>query len=200
MGPDQRLFAAHEEVLCLSPFFDAALKGYYWGDESKKVVLPEEIPEVLSSILEYLYKGDYYPNLVHNKRRNSWELEDAKDPHKLGGPGGVQSTIHHPGVGGDLLKDTAIYCAAGKFGLEELQRLALRKQGLQSGISVDVILRSARFAYDHTPETDSRLRAHFLTLIVRSRKVFKRSGTMQMEMQIGGSALYVQLFVGKAFV
>ena len=189
VGPDQRLFAAHEEVLCLSPFFDAALKGYYWGEESKKVVLPEEIPEVLSSILEYLYKGDYYPRLIHNKRRNSWELEDAEDPQKFGGRGGVESTIYHPGIGGELLKDTAIYCAAGKFGLDELQRLALRKQGLQSGISVDVILRSARFAYDHTPESDSRLRAHFLTLIVRSRKVFKRSGTMQAEMQMGGSAL-----------
>ena len=189
VGPDQRLFAAHEEVLCLSPFFDAALKGYYWGNESKKVVLPEEMPEVLSSILEYLYKGDYYPRLLHDKRRNSWELEDVQGSSKLGGQGGVESTIYHSGAGGEILKDTAIYCAAGKFGLEELQRLALRKQGLQSGIPVDVILRSARFAYEHTPETDSRLRAHFLTLIIRSRKVFKRSGTMQMEMQAGGSAL-----------
>lgn len=189
VGPDQRLFAAHEEVLCLSPFFDAALKGYYWGQESKKVVLPEEIPEVLSCVLEYLYKGDYYPRLIQNKRYNSWELEDAQDPQKFGGRSGVESTIYHPGLGGEILKDTAIYCAAGKFGLDELQRLALRKQGLQSGISVEVILRSARFAYDNTPETDSRLRAHFLTLIVRSRKVFKRSGTMQMEMQMGGSAL-----------
>ena len=195
MGPDQRLFAAHEEVLCLSPFFDAALKGYYWGEESKKVVLPEEMPEVLSCVLEYLYKGDYYPRLIHNKRRNSWELEDAEDSQKGGGRGGVESTIFHPGLGGELLKDTAVYCAAGKFGLDELQRLALRKQGLQSGISVEAILRSARFAYNNTPENDSRLRAHFLTLIIRSRKVFKRSGTMQMEMQMGGSALFFDLFV-----
>jgi len=93
------------------------------------------------------------------------------------------------------LKDTAIYCAAGRLGLEELQRLALRKQGLQSGISVGTILRSARYAYDNTPETDSRLRAHYLTLIVRSRKIFKRSGTMGMEMQMGGSALFFDLFV-----
>ena len=93
-------------------------------------------------------------------------------------------------MGGDLLKDTVIYCAAEKFGLEELKRLALRKQGLQSGIQVEVILRSARFAYENTPDSDSRLRAHFLALIIRSRKTFKRSGTMQMEMEIGGSKLY----------
>jgi len=94
-------------------------------------------------------------------------------------------------VGGVLLKDTAIYCTAEKFGLDELKRLSLRKQGLQSGIQVDVIMASARFAYDNTPDTDSRLRAHYLALIIRSRKTFKRSGTMQMEMEIGGSKLFV---------
>lgn len=146
-------------------------------------------PEVLSCILEYLYKGDYYPRLLHNKRRNTWELEDAQDTQNLGGRGSVESTVYHTGVGGDLLKDTVIYCTAEKFGLDELKRLALRKQGLQSGIQVDVILRSARFAYDNTPDTDSRLRAHYLALIIRSRKTFKRSGTMQMEMEIGGSKL-----------
>ncbi len=148
-------------------------------------------PEVFSSVLEYLYKGDYYPRLLHNKRRNSWELEDAQDPLKLGGRGSIESEIYHTGMGGVLLKDTAIYCTAEKFGLEGLKRLALRKQGLQSGIQVEVILRSARFAYENTPDTDSRLRAHYLALIIRSRKTFKRSGTMQMEMEIGGSKLYL---------
>ena len=126
---------------------------------------------------------------MHNKRRNSWELEDAQDPNNFGGRGSVESTIYHTGVAGILLKDTAVYCTAEKFGLDELKRLSLRKQGLQSGIQIDVILRSARFAYDHTPDTDSRLRAHYLALIIRSRKTFKRSGTMQMEMETGGSKL-----------
>jgi hypothetical protein len=102
--------------------------------------------------------------------------------------------MFHMGVGGELLRDTVVYCAAGKYGLEELKRLALRKQGLQSGIPVDVILRSARYAYDNTPDTESRLRAHYLALIIRSRKTFKRSGTMQMEMEIGGK-LFFDLFV-----
>jgi len=70
----------------------------------------------------------------------------------------------------------------------------LRKQGLQSGIEVGVILRSARYAYENTPDSDSRLRAHYLALIIRSRKTFKRSGTMQMEMEMGGK-LFFDLFV-----
>jgi hypothetical protein len=157
------------------------------------VELPEEEPEILSCILEFLYKGDYYPRLFHNKRRNTWELEDAQD-QKTGGRGSCESTIYLSAVGAEILRDTAIYCAAERYGLEDLKRLALRKQGLQSGIQVDVILRSARYAYENTPDTESRLRAHYLALIIRSRKTFKRSGTMQMEMENGGK-LFFDLFV-----
>ncbi|MCJ1476022.1 hypothetical protein MMC13_004686 [Lambiella insularis] len=194
VGRDARLFACHEDVLSLSPFFAAALKGQFYESSSKRVELPDEEPEVFSSVLEYLYKGDYYPRLLHDKRRNTWQLEDAMDGS---GRGSVESTVYHNGVGGVLLKDSVIYCTAEKFGLDELKRLALRKQGLQTGISVDVILRTARYvqtAYDNTPDQDARLRAHFLALIIRSRKIFKRSGTMQNEMEIGGSKLFFDLF------
>jgi hypothetical protein len=194
VGHDQRLFAAHEDVLSLSPYFCAVLRDQFLDGSTKQVDLPDEEPEILSCVLEYLYKGDYYPRLLHSRRRNSWELEDARDPYKNGGRGSSESTIFHTGVGDAILRDTAVYCAAEKYGLEELKRLALRKQGLQTGIPVDVILRSARYAYEHTPDTESRLRAHFLALIIRSRKTFKRSGTMQMEMEVGGK-LFFDLFV-----
>jgi len=193
VGRDARIFACHEDVLTLSPFFAAALKGQFYESTSKRVELPDEEPEIFSSVLEYLYKGDYYPRLLHDKRRNSWALEDANKDGT--GRGSVESTVYHNGVGGVLLKDTVIYCTAEKFGLDELKRLALRKQGLQMGIQVDVILRSARYAYDNTPDQDAKLRAHFLALIIRSRKTFKRSGTMQMEMELGGSKLFFDLFV-----
>jgi len=193
VGRDQRIFAAHEDVLSLSPFFRAALKGQLLEASMKRVELPDEVPEIFSCVLEYLYKGDYYPRLIHSKRRSSWELEGAQD-QKNGGRGSCEATIYHPALGADMLRDTVVYCAADKFGLDELKRLALRKQGLQSGIPVEVILRSARYAYDHTPDTESRLRAHYLALIIRSRKTFKRSGTMQMEMENGGK-LFFDLFV-----
>ncbi|CZR54885.1 uncharacterized protein PAC_04769 [Phialocephala subalpina] len=190
VGREQRLFAAHEDVLCHSPFFAAACRGQFMEADSKRISLPDEEPEIFSSILEYLYKGDYYPKLVHNKRRNAWELETGE-----GGTGSVESTVYHHGVDGELLKDTVIYCTAEKYGLDELKRVALRKQGLQSGIQCSTILTSARYAYANTPDTDSKLRAHYLALIIRSRGTFKRSGTMQMEMQAGGSQLFFDLFV-----
>jgi hypothetical protein len=65
----------------------------------------------------------------------------------------------------------------------------------ESGIQCSTILSSARYAYANTPETDSKLRAHYLALIIRSRGVFKRSGTMQLEMLAGGSQLFFDLFV-----
>lgn len=211
VGREGRLFAAHEDVLCLSPFFAQAVKGKFLATaHAKRIELPDEEPEIFSCVIEYLYKGDYYPRLLHNKRRDTWSLEDSVP----GGTGSVQATpdlkngVENGGgmrqsveattyiasEGEYLLRDTAVYCLAEKFGLHELKALALRKQGLQSGIEVGTILRSARYAYENTPDTDSRLRAHYLALIIRCRKTFRRSGTMQAEMEKGGK-LFFDLFV-----
>jgi len=198
VGPDQRLFAAHEDVLSHAPFFAQALHGQFFESTTRRINLPTEEPEVFSCILEYLYKGDYYPRLLHDKRRQTWMLEGAMtspDPNKTSDrAAAVEPTFFHTGVDDVILRDTAVYCAADRYGLEELKKLSLRKQGLQSGIEVSVILRSARYAYENTPDNDSRLRAHYLALIIRSRKTFKRSGTMQMEMEMGGK-LFFDLFV-----
>lgn len=128
IGQEQRIFAAHENVLCASPFFDNVLRREVMDlQNNKRIALPDEEPEIFSSVLEFLYKGDYYPRLVHNKRQNSWEIEQPVDD----GRGSVESTVYHHGIDGELLKDTVIYCAAEKYGLDELKRVALRKQGLR---------------------------------------------------------------------
>lgn len=195
VGPEKRLFAAHESILCASPYFadycgpqsPSPLPIPHFQHPGKRIELPDESPEILSCVLEFLYKGDYYPRLQHNARRRTWELEDARAD---GNPG---TTVYHHRAG-LILRDTAIYCAAQKYNLPTLQRLALRKQGLQTGIDCSTILSSARYAYANTPETESKLRAHYLALIIRSRGTFKRSGTMQVEMERGGR-LFFDLFV-----
>jgi hypothetical protein len=197
VGEESRLFAAHEDVLSHSPFFADLLRSQFFESTNRRIDLPTEEPEIFSCILEYLYKGDYYPRLVHDKRRQTWMLEGAvtsPDPNKGDRAVAVEPTFFHNGLGEVILRDTAVYCAADRYGLEELKKLSLRKQGLQSGIEVGTILRSARYAYDNTPDSDSRLRAHYLALIIRSRKTFKRSGTMQMEMEMGGK-IFFDLFV-----
>ncbi|KAL4928547.1 BTB/POZ domain-containing protein [Aspergillus undulatus] len=192
VGPDRRLFAAHREILCVSPFFTTACSRAQSLDPAngRRITLPEEQPEVFSCILEYLYRGDYYPRLVQNEKPNTWELQNPRLNH--GQTDGA--TLFHPAAGGVILKDTAVYCSANKYGLENLKRLALIKQGLHSGIQCSTILASARYAYANTPDHESKLRAHYLALIIRSRSTFKRSGTMQMEMERGGK-LFFDLFV-----
>lgn len=194
VGSEERLFAAHEDVLCHSPYFAELLSGQFFESVNRRINLPNEEPEIFASVLEYLYKGDFSPRLMFDKRNHTYTLEgDINSPNPNKG-GRADATFFHTGLGVELLKDTAVYCAADRYGLEELKKLALRKQGLQSGIEVGTILRSARFAYDNTSSEDSQLRAHYLALIIRSRKTFKRSGTMQMEMEAGGQ-LFFDLFV-----
>ncbi|KAH6657336.1 hypothetical protein BKA67DRAFT_532549 [Truncatella angustata] len=193
VGKEQRIFAAHEDVLGASPWFQKQLSSLFMDTDTashKRIHIPDEEPEIFSSILEYMYKGDYYPRLIHNKKRNSWELEKPDE-----GRNALEATIYHSDTDGDILKDTVIYCAAEKLGMEELKKVALRKQGLQSGIQCSTILASARYAYANTPDTDSKLRAHYLALIIRSRNTFKRSGTMQLEMFNGNTQLFFDLFV-----
>ena len=102
----------------------------------------------------------------------------------------MPSTIYHPEVDGNyLLTDTVVYCAAENLGLEELKRLALIKQGLRFCTLDDILIRSARYAYANTQDTDRRLRAFFIEVIIQDRKRFVRSPIMQMEMRLGGSKL-----------
>jgi hypothetical protein len=100
VGAEQRLFAGHEEVLVRSPFFAAALKTQFFESNSRRINLPDEQPEVLSAILEYLYKGDYYPKLLHNKKKDTWELEDEGS--------GSNVTIYHTAAKQSLMRDTVI--------------------------------------------------------------------------------------------
>ncbi|KAJ5545753.1 hypothetical protein N7494_003338 [Penicillium frequentans] len=204
VGAEKRLFAAHEAILSASPFFAERCQSQTPSPPSrshphiqspgKRINLPDEQPEVLSCVLEYLYKGDYYPRLRHNARRRAWELEEDESDKDNDEGTSAGATLFHTGAGEVILRDTAVYCAAEKFNLPALQRLALRKQGLHSGITVNTILASARYAYANTPDTESKLRAHYLALIIRCRGTFKRSGTMQMEMEKGGK-LFFDLFV-----
>ena len=99
VGPKERLFAGHEDILCRSPYFESACRGQYYDNQSRKITIPDESPEVLSAVLEYLYKGDYHPKLLHNKRKDTWEIEGNDD---------AEATLFHHASKQPLLKDTAV--------------------------------------------------------------------------------------------
>ena len=100
VGPAQRLFAAHEDVLSKSPYFAQACQAQFFEPANKRVELLNEEPEVFSAVLEYLYKGDYSPQLAYDKKRSSFYLTklEGRTP---------DSTVQYNGS--SILKDTAIY-------------------------------------------------------------------------------------------
>ena len=105
IGPEQRLFAAHEDVLCRSPVFAQQIrKQFFESDASgKRIDVPNEMPEVFSAILEYLYKGDYSPKLEYDKKHQSWFLDDGDATSGM-----TESTVCTPD-NHVILKDTVIY-------------------------------------------------------------------------------------------
>lgn len=98
VGPEARLFACHECILAQSPYFASLCRDQYVDATTKRIDLIEEVPEVLSSVLEYLYKGDYSPRLAYNKKQGSWELEDD------GGATKQEFTVFHATSGSYILK------------------------------------------------------------------------------------------------
>lgn len=62
VGREGRLFAAHEDVLALSPVFSAACRSQLVA-QSKRIDLPDEEPEIFSCVLEYLYVCSLFPSL-----------------------------------------------------------------------------------------------------------------------------------------
>ena len=102
VGAERRLFAAHEDVLCTSPFFQAACRGQFYEAGAKRIDLPDDVPEIFSSVLEYLYKGDYSPRLEYDKKRRTWHIQ-ASDS------GVPEGTLYHHGLNGPILKDTIVY-------------------------------------------------------------------------------------------
>jgi hypothetical protein len=51
VGRDQRLFAAHEDVLCCSNYFAATLKGQFFETGAKKIKLADECVQALTQNL-----------------------------------------------------------------------------------------------------------------------------------------------------
>lgn len=102
VGPSSRLFAAHEDILCKSPYFAQACRAQFFEASGKRIDLPNEEPEVFSAVLEFLYKGDYTPKIAYDKKRASWFLDNAA-------AGAGENVVSVGGVGGPVLKDTVIY-------------------------------------------------------------------------------------------
>ncbi len=181
-GPDWRIFAAHESVLCQSPFRATTCRSQSKEEHIHRISLLQVEPEVFSRVLQYLYEGDYNPFLTFDHCQDEWLLTSQ-----------AEAIIHLPSYG-TVLIDSVIYCLAAQYGLDKLKQLALRKQGLQLDVIYNVILATACYIFDNTTDTDWNLQDRYISYVIRLPNMFMSRGQMQEHIEIGGEFVY-ELFM-----
>lgn len=104
IGPDNIQFNASQHILCRLSFFRAALEGQFREASEKKLTMPEDDPQNVSAVIEFLYTGNYtYQYRTDEKSAPS----PAPD---------LTEGLYHVGV----------YATAHKYGCEMLEEAALR--------------------------------------------------------------------------
>lgn len=59
VGPNGVIFYAYKDILCRLPFFQAALNGQFKEASEKAIKMPDDEPDIVSALLEFLYVGNY---------------------------------------------------------------------------------------------------------------------------------------------
>ena len=139
-GPDATSLFAHQDLLTQSPFFADACSQFTDSSQSRRVELPNDDIEASAAVLEYLYKGDYFPTLSGSQTMEY-------DP-----------TVPQPdNEGVALLRHARVYTLAQRFGLPALSTLAHKKIHLTQSTAKGEIA-YARFVYKETSGDDDAIR------------------------------------------
>lgn len=59
VGAGEVEFHVYEDVLCRLPFFHAALQTGFKETSDKTITMPDEDPEIVAALVEFLYVGSY---------------------------------------------------------------------------------------------------------------------------------------------
>ncbi|TKA79082.1 hypothetical protein B0A55_02521 [Friedmanniomyces simplex] len=130
---------AHQALLTQSPFF-AGECDRLSSTQTKTISLPHDDLHAIASVLEYLYKADYFPTLAG---ATSMEY----DP-----------TVPQPdNEGVALLRHARVYTLAQRFGLPDLSALAHKKIHLTQSTAKGEIA-YARFVYREASPDDEAIR------------------------------------------
>lgn len=62
IGPDSVVFQTSQDILCRLQFFRAALQGGFVESSAHTINMPEDEPQTIAALIEFLYTGNYsYP-------------------------------------------------------------------------------------------------------------------------------------------
>lgn len=81
-GEDRIKFHVHEGKLCELSFFRAALQGQFKEASEKAINMPEDDPEAVSALIEWLYTEGYtiHENKLHESTMKLREVSEVLDP------------------------------------------------------------------------------------------------------------------------
>lgn len=139
-GADSTTLSVHQALLIQSPHFAEAVSRFTDSAQARRIELPNDDLNATSSVLEYLYKSDYFPTLS-----------------------GAQTMEYDPTVpspdndGVALLRHARVYTLAQRFGLPALSALAHKKIHLTQSTAKGEIA-YARFVYRETSTEDEAIR------------------------------------------
>ncbi|KAK3704817.1 hypothetical protein LTR37_013649 [Vermiconidia calcicola] len=137
-GDTATTLSAHQALLTQSPYFENAVQQFS-GSSARRIDLPTDDVVAAASVLEYLYKADYFPILSGNA------LE--YDP--------TVPSDDNEGVA--LLRHARVYTLAQRFGLPALAGLAHKKIHFTNSNAKGEIA-YARFVYKETSPDDEAIR------------------------------------------
>ncbi|KAK4503133.1 hypothetical protein PRZ48_006560 [Zasmidium cellare] len=174
---DGHSWRVHKAVLCTqSSFFTKACEGNTWNEASSGIVtLPDDHPEAVCAVMQYLYTSDYQ----------------------------VKSTPGQTPTLEPLVLDVLVYTLADKLDVQPLvqfaaKRFCVRLQGMQSELWKTAAFPEAiRELYLNAPDTDRKMHktvmeistAHAVKLLTESyglefRKVVEEVKTFGTEFQL----------------
>lgn len=127
IGPAEVTFHVSEEILHRLPFFKAALTGHFRESTERAITMPEDSPEVIAALIEYLY-NDVYTYTYDDENTMDVPISDLK-----------QGEFH-----------VSLYAAASKYDCQPLAEVAVRNFMTVLGALGDAdCLRLWKAAYAH---------------------------------------------------
>lgn len=139
-GDDVATLHAHQGILVASPYFARSCEQFTENTRNRRIDLTGEDLAATASVVEFLYKGDYFPTLTGNTNMEYDPTVPQND---------------NDGVG--LLRHARVYTLAKKFEIPQLAALAHRKIHLTQSTAKGEIA-YARFVYKETSVDDEDIR------------------------------------------
>lgn len=109
VGSNKSELHAHESILCRLPFFRAALQGHFKEASEAAITMPEDDPETIGAMIEFLYTGSYSYAFKAQENPSTDQVNDIPVSDV------TQGSFH-----------VAVYAVASKYDCETLVNGSLR--------------------------------------------------------------------------